>query len=162
MGNKKVLLFDIIKLSITYTFIWLILSGGVYDLFSIFFILCFSIITPFVFSLNFSSFNIKRFMDLLFYFFLNSLKGGFLVANLAIKKNLKLKPYIYKMSLKTKTPFASSMLANIYSLMPGTVTMGLYDQELTLHIIDISLFNEKALNIIEEKIILAFEDGGLR
>ncbi|QOG13151.1 Na+/H+ antiporter subunit E [Arcobacter sp. FWKO B] len=155
--NKRVLLFDIIKLFAIYLAVWIVLSGGKLDFFALFFISALSIGTPFVFRLDYKEFNLKGILELAIFFIIYSIKSGFMVAKLAIKPNLHLKPIIYEMTLKTKTPFASSMLANIYSLMPGTVSMGMYDDKLILHIIDIDLFDKEFMEITQYKVLKAFE-----
>jgi multicomponent Na+:H+ antiporter subunit E len=158
--DKKVLLFNTTILSLLYGVIWLILSGGRVDLFALFFILVLGIITPLIFDVKFKKLNFNACFRLFGFFIINSIKSGILVSRLALKPNLKLSPLVYNLPLKTQTPFATSMLANIYSLMPGTLSMGISNNILILHILDTTLFDKPFIDIVQDRIIEVFEDGG--
>ncbi len=148
-----------LKVFTIYFATWLILSGGVMALFPFVFITLLSIITPYIFTLNYGDISFRAIAKLIFLFFIYSLKGGVQVAVFALKPRLKLQPHIYHYPLKTKSQFATSMLANLYSVMPGTISMGYNDSTLTLHILDQSLFDKELISTLELHMIEAFERG---
>ena len=140
-----------------YLSMWLILTGGRVDFFAIFFILLFAILTPSIFKIQRGRISFLGAMELTLFFMKNSIKGGFMVSKLALKPHLNLQPSLYEVNLKTKTSFASCMLANIYSLMPGTATIEVNEEKLVLHVIDKSLFDIDLIDKTQQKVIKAFE-----
>jgi multicomponent Na+:H+ antiporter subunit E len=145
-----------LKLFILYLFLWIILSGGKIELFPLAFIILMSILTTFVFQLNYHSICLKSTLKLLVFFFYYSFKGGLQVALFALKPKLKLQPFVYEHQLKSHNEFSASMLANIYSLMPGTVSMGYDKKILSLHILDQSLFDKELIDQFEQFVLDAF------
>jgi multicomponent Na+:H+ antiporter subunit E len=139
--------------------LWVILSGGKIEIFPIFFIAFMSILTPFIFKLNYHFISPKASLKLLMFFFYYSFKGGIQVALFALKPKLNLQPFIYEHHLKSSNEFTTSMLANIYSLMPGTVSMGYDNGVLSLHILDKSLFDKALIESFENFVFEAFENG---
>ena len=155
--SKKEFFTRFFKLLIIYSLLWAVLSGAKIDLFALIFILILAITTPFIFSLQRSKFHYFYIFTFFFFFLKYSIIGGLGVAKLAIKKNLSLTPTLYKLPLKTTNDFTSVMLANIYSLMPGTLSMDIQNHTLTLHILDDSLFDELLIDEIQNKVIQALE-----
>ena len=70
-----------------------------------------------------------------------SFMGAIGVARLAIKPNLKLNPFFYTLPLNPKNSH-HALIANIYSLMPGTLSVDIKPNQLKLHILDKTLFDE--------------------
>ncbi|MFP4332672.1 MAG: Na+/H+ antiporter subunit E [Campylobacterales bacterium] len=102
-------------------------------------------------------FHLFATIKLLLFFLYNSTKGGVQVALFAMQPRLCLSPFIYEHKLKTKSNFATSMLVNIYSLMPGTLSMGVENGVLYLHILDKKLFCDEFINRVEEYVIEVFD-----
>ncbi len=145
-----------LKLFGLYLFLWVILSGGKIEFFPLVFIVLMSFLTPFIFQLNYHFISLKASARLLGFFFYYSFKGGIQVALFALKPKLDLQPFVYEHSLKSHNEFSASMLANIYSLMPGTVSIG-YDKEiLALHILDKTLFDKALIERFEYFVLEAF------
>ena len=157
--SKKEFFTHFFKLLIIYSLLWAILSGAKIDLFALIFILLLAITTPFMFTLQRAKFHYMRIFTFFFFFLKYSFIGGLGVARLAVKKNLVLTPTLYKLPLKTTNDFTSVMLANIYSLMPGTLTMDIVDGTLTLHVLDDSLFDKLLIDEIQNRVIQALEGG---
>lgn len=155
---KKSYLIRSLQLFFVYTLLWLTLSGGVYDLFALVSVTLLSIATPFIFSLNAKIPNLFCIFKLFIFFIFNSTKGALQVSKLALSPKHCLTPFVYELPLQTQEDFTTVMLANIYSLMPGTVSMGLSNQTLWLHIIDQSLFDEEFLQSVQTKVIEALEN----
>lgn len=155
--NKKEYIFTALKLFIVYLVLWAALSSFKFSFFVIFFLLIFSFITPLIFSLNLEKLAFLNAIKLIGFFIFYSIKSGFLVAYYALSLRLDLKPIVYELSLKTKTPFSTSMLINIYSLMPGSVSMGIENDKLLLHILDEKLLDEEFIHYTQDRIIDVFE-----
>lgn len=148
-----------LKLFVLYLLLWVILSGGKIELFPLLFIILISFLTPYVFTLEYKNISIKATLKLCFWFYLYSLKGGVQVALFALQPKLQLQPFVYHHSLKSHNEFSVSMLANIYSLMPGTVSMGYDKGILSLHILDKTLFDSALIHRFEQYTIDAFDRG---
>ena len=116
---------------------------------------------PYIFKLQrnrVSSFGILR---LSFWFLLYSIKGGFQVAFVALKPKLELEPFLYTHHLKVHSPFSISLLANIYSLMPGTLSIEEKEGKLLLHILDKTLFELALIERFDGYVFNAFEEKSL-
>jgi multicomponent Na+:H+ antiporter subunit E len=142
-----------------YGLIWLILSNGVFNILIAILLLIFAFITPFLFDLHRQHFSFIHALQLFIVFVYYSIKSGVVVAFYALHPKMKLHPIIYEFKFQTTTPFATSLLANIYSLMPGTVSMGIEKEFLVLHILDDKLLDEAFMDYIEKKVIESFEIG---
>ena len=146
-----------LKLFGLYLLLWVVLSGGKIALFPLLFMLLMSFLTPRIFTLEYRHISVKAALKLCLWFLLYSLKGGVQVALFALRPKLRLEPFVYRHSVKADNPFSITMLANLYSLMPGTVSMG-YDQGiLSLHILDKTLFDRALIQRLEAYAIEAFE-----
>lgn len=150
-----------LKLFGLYLLLWVVLSGGRIELFPLIFILLMSFLTPYVFTLEYKNISIKATLKLCFWFFLYSLKGGVQVSLFALRPKLQLQPFVYHHSLKSHNAFSVSMLANLYSLMPGTVSMGYDKGVLFLHILDKTLFDSALIERFEQYAIEAFDRGSI-
>jgi len=141
-----------------YSLLWLVISGGVIELFPAIFILFLSLLTPRIFTLHYKKISFAVLLRLAFWFFLYSLKGGLQVAFIALRPKLNIKPFIYTHQLKLHSAFSISLLANIYSLMPGTLSIEEKKGKLRLHILDKSLFELALIERFEEYVFTAFEE----
>ena len=150
-----------LKLFGLYLLLWVVLSGGKTELFPLIFILLMSFLTPYVFTLEYQNISIKAALKLWFWFFLYSLKGGVQVALFALRPKLQLQPFVYRHTLRSRNAFSVSMLANLYSLMPGTVSMGYDKGVLSLHILDKTLFDSALIDRFEKYAIEAFDRGSV-
>ncbi|HEY9189869.1 MAG TPA: Na+/H+ antiporter subunit E [Sulfurovum sp.] len=148
-----------LKLFGLYLLLWVVISGGRIALFPLLFILLMSFLTPYVFTLEYRHISVKAALKLCFWFLLYSLKGGVQVALFALRPKLRLEPFVYRHSVKSDNAFSVAMLANLYSLMPGTVSMGYNQGVLSLHILDRSLFDPALIQRLEAYAIEAFEGG---
>lgn len=96
------------------------------------------------------------FLELLVFFLFYAFKGAVSVALLALKPKLQLKPLIFELTLQTKTSFATSLLVNTYSLMPGTLSMGIEGDVLRLHILDEVFMDEAFIKQVQTKVLKVF------
>jgi multisubunit Na+/H+ antiporter MnhE subunit len=145
-----------LKLFGLYLFIWLILSGAKIELFVVLFLLLLSFLTPYLFTLQYKQISIRATLRLLFWFVVYSFWGGVQVALFALRPKLKLNPFIYHHPLKAHNALSLSLLANIYSLMPGTLSIGHDENVLSLHILDKTLFDKTSIERFESYVLEAF------
>jgi multicomponent Na+:H+ antiporter subunit E len=156
----KTYLIRVAKLFVVYTLLWIVLSSAKFDFFAFGTVLFLSTLTPKLFTLQTGSFNIKAFALFVLFFIVNSFKGALQVSKLALSPSHCLSPFIYELPLRTRFTFTGVMLANVYSLMPGTVAIDIKSDTLTLHILDETLFDEAFLLDVQTRIIGALEKNG--
>ncbi|ETW97993.1 MAG: hypothetical protein ETSY1_20595 [Candidatus Entotheonella factor] len=75
---------------------------------------------------------------LLGYFLWQSIIGGLDVAWRALHPRLPMSPGLYTYPLRLAPGPAQTLLANIVSLLPGTLSAALQENQLTLHVVDTS------------------------
>lgn len=77
------------------------------------------------------------------FFIYHSTKGGIAVSRLALRPRLILEPMSCDITLPFDGVEKRLIVANIFSLMPGTLSIALIGDTLRLHILDRSLFSEE-------------------
>ncbi|HDP88768.1 MAG TPA: cation transporter [Thioalkalivibrio sp.] len=92
----------------------------------------------------------------LFFFLWQSLRGGLVVAALALRPRLRLRPDLHELDLRLPPGPARVLLADALSLMPGTVSAGLAGDTLTVHLLDRGLVTEADLRQAEGKVAALF------
>jgi len=93
------------------------------------------------------------------FFLWQSLRGGVIVAKLALTPRLRLRPQLTELTLRLPPGPARVLLADALSLMPGTVSVGLVDDILTVHLLDRDLVSLADLQHAESRVASLF---GLR
>jgi len=71
-----------------------------------------------------------------FFFFVQSLRGGGQVAWFALRPRLGLRPGIHEIPLRLPEGIGRVLLVNTLSLLPGTLSVGLQGNRLCLHVLD--------------------------
>jgi len=90
------------------------------------------------------------------FFLWQSLRGGVGVAILALKPRLHLRPVLHDLDLRLPPGASRVLLADTLSLMPGTVSVGLSGNTLTLHLLDRDLVTEADLRHAEGRVAALF------
>ena len=90
------------------------------------------------------------------FFLWQSLRGGIIVAALALKPRLRLRPALTELELRLPPGASRVLLADALSLMPGTVSVGLSDDILTIHLLDRGLVTDADLRHAEGKVAALF------
>jgi len=90
------------------------------------------------------------------FFVWHSLRGGVAVARLALSPGLNLKPSILDYPLRLPAGAPSILLADILSLLPGTVSAGLEGNRLRLHVLHAPLANLSELAAAEAQVARLF------
>ncbi|MBE0497071.1 MAG: Na+/H+ antiporter subunit E [Campylobacterales bacterium] len=96
--------------------------------------------------------NLVRFIP---FFLYHSFLGALGVAKLILKRHIALSPHYHTLPLHG-TPATNAITANIFSLMPGTLSVEIRPASLTLHILDISLFDEALIRQTHQKLEALF------
>lgn len=78
--------------------------------------------------------KIRQIIGLLFQFIFELLVSAFRVAFLVLKPNMKLKPGIFVYDLKLKSDAEITLLANMITLTPGTLTVDVSEDKTKLYI----------------------------
>lgn len=81
-------------------------------------------------------FSVARLPRFLAFFLLRSVKSGTQVAVMALRPRLDLQPAIVDMRLRLPLEAERILLANILNLLPGTLSVGLDEDVLHLHMLD--------------------------
>jgi len=86
------------------------------------------------------------------FFLRQSVIGGAQVALLAMRRRLDLRPAIIEIPLRLPEGPARILLANTLSLLPGTLSVGLVEERLRLHVLDARLPARPAVRVAEARI----------
>ena len=81
-----------------------------------------------------SRIGLLRFLGFLF---VQSLRGGAQVAWFALRPRMGLRPGIHEIPLRLPEGIGRVLLANMQSMLPGTLSMELRGNRLCLHVLDI-------------------------
>lgn len=90
------------------------------------------------------------------FFAQQSLRGGCTVALLALRPRLRLRPGLRVLPLRLPPGAGRVLLADTLSLLPGTVSAGLCDDELHLHVLDQALVDDADLRAAETRVARLF------
>ena len=98
------------------------------------------------------------------FFVHQSVAGGFDVALRAIRPSLPIDPELVRYDLRIAPEHARVLLADTLSLLPGTLSSGIEDDTLTIHVLDKELDIEGSTRQVEERIAdlfgLALDEHG--
>ena len=97
--------------------------------------------------------NSAKALSFLFYFAVQSLRGGWDIAKLALKPKLEISPgfFIYRTSLSNESQLFTFM--QVLSLLPGTVSAGREGRELSIHVLDLASFNRSDIEDCQRRVI---------
>lgn len=85
-------------------------------------------------STTISRIGLLRFLG---FFFVQSLRGGTQVAWFALRPRMGLRPGIHEIPLRLPEGIGRVLLANMQSMLPGTLSVELRGNRLCLHVLDI-------------------------
>jgi multicomponent Na+:H+ antiporter subunit E len=72
----------------------------------------------------------------LLFFFLHSLLGGVDVARRVLRRNMSIAPELYEYTMRLPVGMPQVMMANSVGLLPGTLSVELENNVLTVHVLD--------------------------
>jgi multicomponent Na+:H+ antiporter subunit E len=90
--------------------------------------------------------NPTKYIAFLYYFFVQSIRGGWDIAKLALIPKSKLSPgvIIYHTDLETKSQIFTFM--QVLSLLPGTVSAKHWGGVVSIHVLNLNSFNKSELD----------------
>ena len=77
--------------------------------------------------------ELPRFMS---FFFLHSFLGGLDVARRVLQPNMSIAPALYKYAMRLPLDLPQVIMANSVGLLPGTLSVEVEDNVLTVHVLD--------------------------
>lgn len=90
------------------------------------------------------------------FFLMKSIKGGAQVAAMALRPRLDLHPDVLEIRLRLPHEAEQVVLASMLSLLPGTLSAGLEENCLHLHVLDSRLPIEQQVRAAEERVARLF------
>lgn len=99
------------------------------------------------------SLNLKEVPGFAWWFLYNSFKGGLDVSRRALAKDILVKPGFYHYQLYTPPGPARILVVNCVSLLPGTLSIKLTDNELIIHCLDTTIDLANETREIESKVL---------
>lgn len=94
------------------------------------------------------------------YFIVNSLRGGIDVARRAVDPALSIAPAIVRLELGLQTAGARVLMANVVTLLPGTLSADLDDATLSVHVLNAADDHLAMLRDLERRIRSICEPAG--
>jgi len=110
-------------------------------------------LTPFV------SFVWPEAIKFLFFFFVHSLQGGIDVARRVFQRNMSIAPVIHEYPLQLPLGLPQVLMASCVGLLPGTLSVDLERNALTVHVLDGRTDFLAELTAVEQFITRMFGTG---
>lgn len=101
-------------------------------------------------------FSIAGFLAFLVFFVVQSIKGGTQVAAMALRPRMDLHPDVLEIRLRLPHEVEQVFLAGTLNLLPGTLSAGLEENHLQLHVLDSRLPIEQEVRTAEERVAHLF------
>jgi multicomponent Na+:H+ antiporter subunit E len=92
------------------------------------------------------------------YFFIQSLRGGWDTAKLALTAKPKLSPGVIRYPMKLVNASQVFTFMQVLSLLPGTVSAELNGNELTIHVLDLNSLNRAEIDDCYRRVSELFGD----
>ena len=132
---------------IIFFFVWIVFNGRITTEIVIFGLVIAALI--FAFTCKFMDYSIKKELQLykkagligsyIILLIVEIVKANITVVHMILNQKEEMEPVIVKFRTNLRTETARVMLANSITLTPGTITVSLEDNELTVHCLDSSL-----------------------
>lgn len=132
---------------IIFFFIWIIFNGRITTEIVLFGLVIAALV--FAFTCKFMDYSIEKELQFykksklicayIFLLIVEIVKANLAVVHMILNQKEEMEPVIVKFRTKLRTEGARVMLANSITLTPGTITVSLEGDELTVHCLDVSL-----------------------
>lgn len=109
-----------------------------------------------------TSLSIVRLVLFIPFFLLQSLRGGWDTARLAIRPSMPVSPGFIHYSIQLPTESARLFFLHVVSLLPGTVSVTLQGNRMLVHALDVSSQGEADLRACEQRVARLFNLNGNR
>lgn len=104
-------------------------------------------------------FNIGGFLRFFSFFLQQSVLSGFDVAMRTIHPKCPLTPCLIKYKFRISNGFAQVFFTNTISLLPGTLSVDILDEDVLVHVLDEKYPNLKNLQALEVKVAALFGEN---
>jgi multicomponent Na+:H+ antiporter subunit E len=101
--------------------------------------------------------SVRGFIVFVFFFIKSSISSGIDVVRRAYHPRLPLNPAMIEYSLRLTSSAARSLFACTVSLLPGTLSVGIDERRLIVHVLDAGRPVKQELNIIEDRVAAVFQ-----
>lgn len=109
-------------------------------------------------------FRPQAFLALVAYFIRELVKASIIVAWEVITPGVRINPAVVSVRLRTRSPFIATTVANLNSLTPGTMTLELDEETMTLfiHVLHLESIqaSRRAIHHLEALVMAAFPRRG--
>ncbi|MFT7243359.1 MAG: multicomponent Na+:H+ antiporter subunit E [Candidatus Azotimanducaceae bacterium] len=102
------------------------------------------------------SINVLRLFQFSPFFIIQSIRGGWQTANLAIRPSMPINPGFFRYNISLQGRSARMFFMHLVSLLPGTVSARLEDEQLLIHALEMSPQNINDINLCEQQVIRLF------
>jgi multicomponent Na+:H+ antiporter subunit E len=96
------------------------------------------------------------------FFLLKSILGGWQTAKLAIRPSMPVNPGFFRYNLRLQGSSARLFFMHIVSLLPGTVSAKLEDDQLLIHALDMTSQNNDDINQCEQQVARLFSGESIQ
>jgi len=102
------------------------------------------------------SINVWRLLQFLPFFLIQSIRGGWQTANLAMRPSLPINPGFFRYNIGLQGRPARMFFMHLVSLLPGTVSARLEDDQLLIHALEMSPQNTNDIHLCEQQVARLF------
>ncbi len=143
-----------VSMIVVYAIIWAVLTGGSSDSLAIGIptILLAAIVSACLYEPSIIRWRLLALFRFIPYFLWHSIKGGFAVAKLALRKSPDFTSTVIKFNTRLPDHGSQVFMSSIASLLPGTLIMDIQGDQLLVHVIDASMNIQDDLNHLETEI----------
>jgi multicomponent Na+:H+ antiporter subunit E len=96
------------------------------------------------------------------FFLLKSILGGWQTAKLAIRPSMPVNPGFFRYNLRLQGSFARLFFMHLVSLLPGTVSAKLEDDQLLIHALDMTSKNNDEISQCEQQVAKLFSGESIQ
>jgi len=96
------------------------------------------------------------------FFLLKSIAGGWQTAKLAVRPSMPVNPGFFRYNLRLQGSFARLFFMHLVSLLPGTVSAKLEDDQLLIHALDMTSKNNEEMNQCEQQVAKLFSGESMQ
>jgi multicomponent Na+:H+ antiporter subunit E len=96
------------------------------------------------------------------FFLLKSIHGGWQAAKLAVRPSMPVNPGFFRYNLRLQGSFARLFFMHLVSLLPGTVSAKLEDDQLLIHALDMTSKNNNEISQCEQQVAKLFSGESIQ
>ena len=106
------------------------------------------------------SIRLQGLASFIVFFIYESIRGGIDVARRTLPPTMNIQPHFYYYQTQIQQPMAKILFCNCISLLPGTLSVQLRDDDIEIHVLSSDNKVEKELARLENKVLAIFKPIG--